>query len=98
MIVVPSPNKPLEIFTAEDRECRQFAERAVGDQVGKFSLPPMTIGTSIGGISGGRGSATGGGVGVETGVGGGSEEANIQRNYDAAYLQCMYAKGNQPPQ
>ncbi|MDR2186516.1 MAG: hypothetical protein LBE62_00520 [Azonexus sp.] len=94
-VMLPPPAKPLEVFTAEDKECRQYAEQAVSGQVGKFSLPAMTIGTSVGAIGGSRGSVSGGGIGVGTEVGGDSAEADIQRNYDAAYLQCMYAKGNQ---
>lgn len=71
-----------------------------------------TIGTLIGAAAGaaigaaagnpGAGAAIGGGVGLLGGTAAGTGNAqvaqvSVQRRYDAAYIQCMYAKGNQVP-
>ena len=53
-------------------------------------------------IGGGRGAAIGAGSGAiaGTGLGMGSsanEQYGIQQQYDNAFAQCMYAKGNMVP-
>ena len=62
------------------------------------------IGTAIGAATGdaGAGAAIGAGAGLLGGTAMGSEAAygsqwQLQRQYDIAYQQCMYAKGNQIP-
>jgi hypothetical protein len=62
------------------------------------------LGAAIGAASGhaGTGAAIGAGAGLLGGaaVGANADQAagwNAQRRYDAAYQQCMYAKGNQIP-
>jgi len=61
-------------------------------------------GAAIGSVSGdmGAGAAIGAGTGLLFGSASGSSYASVsyyeaQRRYDNAYLQCMYAKGNQIP-
>lgn len=61
-------------------------------------------GTAIGSLSGqpGAGAIVGAGTGLmagsATGVAAGSGSSwEVQRRYDVAYQQCMYAKGNQIP-
>jgi hypothetical protein len=51
VMVLPAPGKPLDLFRAEDLECRQWARQQEGGQ----------------------------------------------RGFDRAYMQCMYARGNQIP-
>lgn len=62
------------------------------------------LGAAIGAATGdvGAGAAIGGATGVVGGAGMGSNRAyaaewQLQRTYDIAYQQCMYAKGNQIP-
>jgi hypothetical protein len=62
------------------------------------------IGVAIGAATGdaGAGAAIGGGVGLLGGTAMGSDAGasssyQLQRRYDIAYQQCMYAKGNQIP-
>lgn len=71
---------------------------AVGTAVG------AGLGALIGSASGqaGSGAAIGAGVGLLGGAAAGSgpaagSEYQLQRQYDIAYQQCMYAKGNQIP-
>ena len=61
-------------------------------------------GAAIGSVTGraGPGAAIGAGTGLLFGSAAGSNAAGlsyyqVQRRYDQAYVQCMYAKGNQVP-
>ncbi len=71
---------------------------AVGTTVGAAS------GAAVGAAAGnpGLGAAAGSGAGLVGGTAAGahtgvSAEWRMQRGYDIAYMQCMYAKGNQIP-
>ena len=71
---------------------------AVGTVLGAAS------GAAIGAASGNpaTGAAVGSGVGLLGGTAVGADNAasaqwSVQRRYDIAYMQCMYAKGNQIP-
>jgi uncharacterized protein YcfJ len=108
--VMPAPNKPLDVFAAEERYCRDYADQAVHGQtrkaddaaVGK-AVVGTVVGAAVGAAVGGReGAAVGAGggllVGSASGAGAASgSERQIQRRYDIAYLQCMYSYGNQIP-
>jgi hypothetical protein len=61
-------------------------------------------GAAIGAAAGdpGIGAAVGAGAGLLTGTAAGAQhgaysEYEVQRRYDVAYMQCMYAKGHQVP-
>jgi hypothetical protein len=81
-------------------------------RAGSTSVASAAVGTAVGAATGaaigaaagdpGTGAAVGAGVGLLGGSAVGAGEAEhdsytLQRRYDAAYLQCMYAKGNQVP-
>jgi hypothetical protein len=75
---------------------------ATGAAVG--TLAGAALGAAIGSASGhaGAGAAVGAGAGLLTGTAvasgpAASSEYQLQRRYDIAYQQCMYAKGNQVP-
>jgi hypothetical protein len=62
------------------------------------------VGAAIGSASGnmGSGAAIGAGSGLLVGAASGASSGRVygweaQRRYDVAYMQCMYAKGNQIP-
>lgn len=68
------------------------------------ALAGAALGAAIGSTSGhaGSGAAIGAGTGLLSGAAAGSGPAYasgwaVQRRYDIAYQQCMYAKGNQIP-
>jgi hypothetical protein len=68
------------------------------------ALLGAAAGAIIGSVSGnaGHGAAIGAGTGLLFGSAAGANAAgyssyHLQRAYDAAYVQCMYAKGNQVP-
>ena len=108
--VMPAANKPFEVFVAEEQQCRQYAEQSVGSQTAaadNAAIGSAVVGTAVGAVIGaavgGReGAAVGAGGGLLVGSSAGSgraavSEREIQRRYDIAYMQCMYAKGNQIP-
>jgi hypothetical protein len=75
-----------------------LAGAAVGTVVG------AATGAAIGAAAGdpATGAAVGAGVGLLGGTAVGADDAeyarwSVQRRYDAAYMQCMYAKGNRVP-
>jgi hypothetical protein len=109
--VMPAPGKPFDLFVAEDRECRQFAQQSIGmspnqtatDSAVRSAAVGTAIGAAAGALAGGHeGAGSGAAFGMLAGAAIGSDEAqysgyDAQRRYDIAYEQCMYAKGNQLP-
>jgi hypothetical protein len=109
--VMPAPGKPFEVFAAEDRMCRQYAEQSIGlspNEVASQNAAATTaagvaIGTAAGALLGGReGASSGAAAGLIVGSTAGLDQAayasrDTQWRYDIAYQQCMYAKGNQVP-
>lgn len=108
--VIPGPGKPFDQFRDEDFSCRRFAQmqidgqaQAVNDRaVGGAGLS-TALGAGLGAIVGGGsgaavGAVTGAGLGVGMGAGStAGAQGGIQYQYDNAYAQCMYARGNQVP-
>ncbi len=108
--VMPPPNKPFEVFQQDKAVCMQYAQQAVGGQAqaaNNQAVGGALLGTVLGAglgaaVGGGRGAAIGaaGGAVAGTAVGAnGSARAQygIQGQYDNAYSECMYSKGNQVP-
>ncbi len=109
--VMPAPNKPFDVFMADDAACRDWASRAVGGPVEDrqaqavvgSTVAGAAIGGAIGAVAGGHdgaraGAAVGSVMGAATGANQGAYLGyDAQRRYDIAYSQCMYAKGNQLP-
>ena len=110
--VMPAPQKPFEIFQQEQLMCKQYAADQVAGQadaanekaVGSALLGGV-LGAGLGAVvGGGRGAGIGAVAGSTLGTGVGASnsqraQGGIQQQYDNAYLQCMYSKGNQvvPP-
>lgn len=109
--VMPGPGKSFQQFSAEDHSCRAYASESVGINVNEAGannvIAGAAVGTALGAatgalLGGDRGTATGAGLGLILGTAQGAtaagvEQPGIQRRYDIAYEQCMYAKGNQLP-
>lgn len=90
----------LQTGTSRERAATRsgVAAAAVGTAVG------AAAGAAIGGAAGsaGAGAAIGAGSGLLLGSAVGADrawgaESTIQRRYDTAYMQCMYANGNRIP-
>lgn len=107
VMVVPAPGKPFETFAQEQDLCRGYADVQVSpsrDEANNSAVGAAVLGTALGA---GLGAAIGGGgaaIGAAGGALGGTAIGatnsayggwGIQQQYDMAYGQCMYAKGNQ---
>lgn len=112
VMALPGSGKTFDQFRADDASCRQFAFQQVGgvsaDQAAANSaVGSAVVGTAIGAAAGaafggGSGAAIGAGAGLLTGsaFGVGAAQTSgygVQRRYDHAYLQCMYAAGDKVP-
>ena len=109
--VMPAPNKPFEIFVQEEQICRNWAAQSIGisgrDAASEKFVGATVAGAAIGAIAGaaigGDGSAVAGAaMGTVIGGSAGANQSRVsawraQRQYDVAYQQCMYAKGNLIP-
>jgi len=112
VMALPGTGKNFDQFRSDDLECRDYARVQVGgtnpnetaaESMAKSAALGAAIGAAAGAAGGGQsGAGTGAGVGAAFGTlaGTGAGEASaygIQRRYDNAYIQCMYAKGNKVP-
>jgi hypothetical protein len=110
--VMPREGKPFEVFKKEDQECREFAQNSVQDgnaaalKAGAISAATgAAIGAAAGAMyQGGSGPnvGTGAAIGMVGGaavgaMGASNKETQAQTQYNTAYQQCMFAKGNQVP-
>jgi hypothetical protein len=108
--VMPSPNKPFSVFQDDQAACKDYASQQVAggaEKANNRAVETAAIGTILGAglgaaTGGGRGAGVGAGMGAVVGTAAGSGPADmsqysLQRRYDIAYAQCMYARGNQVP-
>jgi hypothetical protein len=112
VMALPGTGKSFDQFRADDGSCRQFAFGQVGgvttnQAAANSAVGSAVVGTALGAaagaaFNGGTGAAVGAGVGLLAGSAFGATAAqgsayDVQRRYDYAYLQCMYANGNRVP-
>jgi len=112
VMALPGTGKSFDQFRADDYNCRQYALGQVGgvsasEGATRAGVGSAALGTAVGAAAGaafggGRGAAIGAGAGLLTGgaIGMGAAQGSaydIQRRYDYAYLQCMYAAGERVP-
>ncbi|WP_241911816.1 YMGG-like glycine zipper-containing protein [Telmatospirillum siberiense] len=108
--VMPAPNKPFPVFQEDVAICKDYASQQIAgqsDSVNERALGGALLGTALGAglgaaVDGGRGAGVGAAAGalLGTGIGASSSDhsqGGIQRQYDTAFAQCMYSKGNQVP-
>ena len=111
-MALPGTGKTFDQFRIDDGSCRQFASGQVGgvsaSQAATTSaVGSAAVGTALGAaagaaFNGGRGAAVGAGAGLLAGsvLGAGAAQTSadeVQRRYDSAYVQCMYAAGDRVP-
>lgn len=113
VMVLPGTGASLERFRDDDASCRQFAYVQIGGKNAEAAsresgVTSAAVGTAVGALAGAaiggdsRGAAVGAGAGLLMGSATGSDAARssgygTQRQYDNAYIQCMYAKGHRVP-
>jgi uncharacterized protein YcfJ len=108
--VLPGPNKPFDVFQQDQFACKQYAQSQVAgqaDAANQRAVETAALGTILGvglgaAVGGHQGAGLGAGAGAIIGSSAGATnsaygQGSIQYQYDNAYTQCMYAKGNQVP-
>jgi len=111
--VMPGPGKPFDQFQQDNAICRQFAEQQIGANPNQVAREQVITGAATGAVIGAASGALMGhghegptesmaGAGLIVGSAAGANAATastmtLQRRYDIAYQQCMYAKGNLIP-
>jgi len=111
MMALPGSGKTFDQFRWDEGDCRRFAESQVGTSSQQASndaaVRSAVVGTVVGAAAGAAlGGHEGAGVGAGAGLvfgsvaGAGAAQSSAygtQRQYDNAYVQCMYAKGHKVP-
>ena len=110
--VMPRQGKPFDLFQQEDLYCRNFAANSAkdtSDAALKEGATSAAIGAALGAVAGAviqggnhANVGTGAGVGLLGGAAMGAMNSSGKQNqaqaqYNIAYQQCMYSKGNQVP-
>jgi hypothetical protein len=110
--IMPREGKPFEVFKQDDEQCREFAANAIKDTSNaalKEGATSAAIGAALGAAAGAviqggssQGIGTGAGIGLLGGAAMGAMNSSGKQNqaqaqYNIAYQQCMYSKGNQVP-
>jgi len=110
---LPGSGKSFDQFRLDEMDCRQYSSAQIGgttanqaaiDSGIKSGVVGSVIGAAAGAAIGGdsRAAGVGAGVGLLGGSMAGSEAgrssgSELQRRYDMAFIQCMYAKGHRVP-
>ncbi len=113
VMVLPGTGQPFDRFRGDDVECRQYANyqiggKTAGDAAKESAVSSAAVGTAVGALAGAaiggnsKGAAIGAGAGLLLGSATGTDASRAstlgtQRQYDNAYIQCMYAKGHRVP-
>jgi hypothetical protein len=112
VMALPGTGRNFDEFRADDRACRDHAFLQIGGQAreqaaNSESIRDAAVGTAVGVVAGAAiGGRSGASVGAGTGLifgsmsGAGASQSAVagsQRQYDIAYVQCMYAKGHRVP-
>lgn len=112
VMALPGTGKSFDQFRADDADCRQYALSQSGgasanETAVDSGVTSAAVGTAIGALAGAalggqHGAGVGAGMGLLAGsaAGAGAGQASgygLQRRYDNAYIQCMYAKGDRVP-
>lgn len=107
VLVLPGTGRSIDDFRASDFQCRNFAARQIGARSEDPVVRNAVIGTAVGAVAGAaigghQGAGVGAGAGLLVGSATGAEASqrfgfDSQRQYDNAYIQCMYAGGHRVP-
>lgn len=113
VMALPGTGMSMERFKSDDMLCRDYAYMQIGGKSAESAaresaVTSAAVGTAIGALAGAaiggnaQGAAVGAGTGLLFGSLVGTDAARTsgigtQRQYDNAYIQCMYAKGHRVP-
>jgi outer membrane lipoprotein SlyB len=112
VMVLPGSGRSFDDFRADENFCRRYALEQNGgtsarQNARESAVTSAAVGTAVGAVAGAavggqQGAAVGAGAGLVVGSVAGADAAQqsswgSQRQYDNAYIQCMYAKGHRVP-
>ncbi len=112
LMALPGSSKTFDQFRFDDAECQRYAFEQIGgttaqQAANQSAVQSAAIGTVIGAVAGAAidghsGAGIGAGTGLIVGSIAGAESGQrsgygTQRQYDSAYIQCMYARGHKVP-
>ena len=112
VMTLPGSSKTFNQFRLDDAECQSYAFERIGgttaqQAANEAAVRSAAVGTIIGtaagaAIDGKSGAGVGAGMGLLVGSMVGAESGQrsgygTQRQYDNAYIQCMYARGHKVP-
>ena len=107
ILALPGTNRTFDSFRADDQDCRLYASRQITVPVTDPGVQSAVGGTAVGAgggaaIGGEQGGAVGAGTGLLMGSADGADSNReytygTQRQYDYAYIQCMYGRGHKVP-
>lgn len=107
VLVLPGTYKSIDQFRADESQCRNDALRQVTGSPNDDGVRDAVVGTAIGAVAGAaiggqQGAGVGAGAGLLFGSAVGADSGrrytyDSQRQYDNAYIQCLYAKGHRVP-
>lgn len=112
VLALPGTGRGFDEFRADDMYCRDFAFQQIGGKAreqaaNSAGIGNAAVGTVVGAVAGAaiggqRAAGAGAGMGLIVGsaAGAGASQTALygsQRQYDMAYVQCMYAKGHRVP-
>ncbi len=88
LMALPGSGRTFEQFRFDDAECQQYAFQQIGGTTAQkaaneSATRSAVVGTAVGAVAGAD-------AGQRSGYG-------TQRQYDNAYVQCMYARGHKVP-
>jgi hypothetical protein len=105
--VMPGTGKSFAEFQADQAACEAYADGQVAgarkqanQQAVGTALVGSALGAGLGAAAGNAGAGAAAGAAVGTGIAASNAQnatLTIQQQYDNAYSQCMYAKGEQVP-
>ncbi len=108
--VLPGATKPFQVFQQDQAECMQYAQSQTAGQAqaaNERAVGTAAIGVALGTVLGAavgnhQGAGVGAGMGAIAGTSAGAgatgyQQHSIQAQYNNAFVQCMYSKGNQVP-
>lgn len=112
VMALPGTGRTFDEFRADDAYCRDYAYQQIGgparaQAANSAAVGNTAVGTAIGAVAGaalgGRsGAGAGAAMGLIVGSTSGAEASRSsvygsQRQYDNAYVQCMYGRGHRVP-
>lgn len=107
VLALPGTQRTFESFRADDQDCRAYAIRQIVTVEPDPGVRAAVTGTAVGAVAGAalggqQGAAVGAGTGLLFGSAVGADSSQrysygTQRQYDHAYIQCMYGRGHKVP-